>query len=75
MLIPWLGRSSVGVIEHMHSAIDCITIMPVLDPKLLASSNFCPLSLVLPELLHFLKKPRKTQKTQKENKIEQNNKN
>jgi hypothetical protein len=60
---PLLGRSSAGALDRTHR------LQLLLDP-LLAFPNSCPLSPKLPECFLFFQKAYKTEKTQKESKID-----
>ena len=61
------AHSLAWALEHRLGAIDCIF-------KTCSFSQIFPLSPIRQEMLPFLPKNYKTKKTQKENKISQNNK-
>jgi hypothetical protein len=74
---PLLGRSSTGALDRRSPALDRRSLaldrthklQLLLDP-LLAFPNSCPLSPKLPECFLFFQKAYKTEKTQKESKID-----
>jgi hypothetical protein len=67
---PLLGRSSAGALDRRSPALDRTYRLQLLLEPLLAFPNSCPLSPKLPECFLFFQKAYKTEKTQKESKID-----
>jgi hypothetical protein len=67
VLVPWFGRSSVGVLDLKFCAIHH-------TGRIFSFFQICSLSLILPKMLPFLPKTYQTRKIQKESKIAQTNK-
>jgi hypothetical protein len=66
-LVPWLGHSIIGALEHGLGAVDHTV-------RTYSFSKICSLSSILPKMHHFLPKNYETKKVQKESKIAQTNK-